>query len=192
MRKKILIGLGVVVLVIGIGAGGIYGKRYFEERSRHSSNSEEIEFVNKIKGAIMDHLKNTGGYSVDDKVYTFKKCNDSECSKKHKVSVSLYGVHEENGKLRQEIRISNLMMEDIVNPYNNKECFSVTATGEGAVDPFITVYRDSDGDFYYYVDLSGKNTLCNIYDKNALISNFPSELVQALRKKKVKLPRFVK
>lgn len=55
--------------------------------------------------------------------------------------------------------------EDLINPKNKEQCFATE-------DPEIKLYKDSNYVYYYYVDLSGSNTDCNISDENAIIDTF--------------------
>ena len=135
--------------------------------------SEEI-FVGKFKDAIIEYLDlkgytmnvMPGGVRIDD----FKKCKTSNCDYNNEATYDEVTVVELNN-----LRVNDLIVEkilaksSIVNPRNKKECFN-------GKNPSIRVFEDEDSVYYFYVDLSGSNTTCEISNENAIISTLPDAL----------------
>ena len=191
--KKFIIG-GIIFIIVFIILFGFFTKgKFFDD-------SEEYKALEKIKDDISDYLISYGdSFTRTNEFYSFKICSNgkSQCDKKNmkKVNVRLIGIHtvQDSESVRQEIRIGNLITAgyfdvDFVNPSNNKRCFYIFEDKQ--VDPVITVYLDEDNKkYYYYVDLSGNKTACHFKEKNSFITNFPDNLVKALKKAKVDLPK---
>lgn len=190
INKKYIFGGIIIVLIILFV--------FFISR-KLSYKSEEYKTLEKLDNDISRYLKSFGGnFSRTDKYYSFKVCSNGKnrCNKKKmkKVKVQLIGIHSvEDGSIAQEIKVGNLITagylnDDFHNPSNDKGCLLLF--GDKIVNPVITVYLDEDNEqYYYYVDLSGKNTNCHFKEKNSFITNFPDNLVKALKKAKVDLPK---
>ena len=63
----------------------------------------------------------------------------------------------------------------IINPKNNLNCL------ENLSDvPNVLLYKDEDSVYYYYVDLRGSKTACDISEEDGLITNIPKKLCASL------------
>ncbi len=192
LNKKYII-VGVVIIILIILFVGFFTKGNIFD------TSEEYKALEKVNNSIYDYLDLYGSsFTRVNKYYSFKACSNGKenCDKKNmkKVEVQMMGVHTaEDGSIVQEIKISNLItagyLDDLfTNPSNNKRCFRTF--GDKITYPVITVYVDEKNlKYYYYVDLSGNNTACHFKEKNSFITNFPDNLVKALKKAKVDLPK---
>ena len=71
----------------------------------------------------------------------------------------------------RDIVDANLVNDNkLVNPVNKKVCFDTS------INPIIRVFRDENYVYYYYVDLKGNNTKCEVSDENGIINTLPNDL----------------
>jgi len=154
----------ILGLVMGIAASGVGSAIENSKRK-----SEEI-FVGKFKDAIIEYLDLNGStISTISGEVTFKKCKISNCDYSDGTYDDVTAVELNSLKVNDLIDKKILVKSSIVNPKNKKECFD-------GVNPSIRVFRDSDFVYYFYVDLSGSNTTCEISNENAIVSNIPDAL----------------
>lgn len=168
--------LAVVVIlgiVMGIATNGVLS--YIETSKK---KSEKI-FVDKIENAIKSYISlNGSGISnkTGESPIAFTKCKrvisgGSSCSDDDKVDSTAYAL---NGFKLSEITdrdddSANLVRKDsMVNPKNKEKCF------EDGKDPEVSLFKDSEKVYYYYVDLSELS--CDISDENSIITNIPENL----------------
>lgn len=163
----------ILGLVMGIAASGVGSAINNSKRK-----SEEI-FIGKFKDAIIEYLDLNGMRMsvIENDKYKFNKCIQNNCYDEttgeyipntfYEVSVDVLN----NVNVSELINTKILAKSSIVNPKNKKECF-----GGVYPDPDIKVFRDSDFVYYFYVDLSGSNTTCEISNENAIISTLPDAL----------------
>lgn len=157
----------ILALVMGIGYSGI------TSTINSSKNKSETIFVEKLSSAIDEYIDLNGSkLGETTSVYSFKKCYLSNCDDED--------AYEVNAVLLNGITINDLVVEkllneeDIVNPSNKKNCLD-------GKDPSIKIFRDDDYVYYYYVDLSGDNTSCDISDDNGIINTLPSSLLDNVK-----------
>ena len=136
---------------------------------KYKKNTEEI-FITKLTDTISNYIDLT---LPDKKVgdnYTFIKCSNANCTTSYKATATK--VLKENDKIItiMDLVSNNIITQsDLINPKNKEKCFTNT-------NPEITIYRDSDYIYYYYVDLRGNNTNCNITSEIAIINTLPANL----------------
>jgi len=173
---EVIMTLVILSLIMGIAVYGIMGT------INNSKNKGEEIFVEKLMTAIDEYvgLKGSSLSADGTSEYEFGKCYESGCYDVESDSY-LEGENDEKtyylvkAKKLESIKVSDLIAEglldedSIVNPSNDKKCF-VTK------DPEIKFFKDSDYVYYYYVDLRGNNTDCEISGKNAIINTLPESL----------------
>ena len=150
----------ILGLVLGIGTYSVVGT------INNAKNKNEEIFVDRISEVIYEYieLKGLSLGKIAGREYNFDKCLNSDCS--YKDASVLYELNS--------INISTLVSEGLIdgesmiNPANKKECFD-------GVDPLVRIFKDSDYVYYYYVDLRGSNTSCEVSDKNGIINTLSDE-----------------
>lgn len=166
---EILAVIVILGLIMGIATTGVLSA------INTSKNKSEKIFVDKISTAIDSYLTQNGSSlpKKTDLIYEFKKCQkkgkEDTCS-----SVQAYEL--ESITINDLITKNILIKEDAINPKNKKQCFKKQS-------PTIRIFKDSDYVYYYYLDLSGNNTDCEISQENAIINTLPAAL-----KEQVTLP----
>lgn len=166
--------LGVLVLlsvILGVATFSV-----FSVIESSKTKSEKL-FVEKLSDSIDDYL-DLNGSSLDNGLeeYVFSKCMDKNCQNKYEVFA--YSLQNCVGDDDCKVRLSDLVEEglvkeeDVINPRNSKQCLDI----EKGIDPEIVIFKDSDYVYYYYVDLSGDNTLCDISLENGFINTLPDSL----------------
>ena len=63
--------------------------------------------------------------------------------------------------------------EDIINPKNKKKCLN----GD---KPTTKLFKDSEYVYYYYMDLSGDNTACDIENEHSIVTNIPENVCKVI------------
>lgn len=155
--------LGLVLTLTGISATKII--KEYKEKS-------EVLFVEKLSKKINDYitLKGQTLVAVNNPIEFTKNTSQSH----------FYQVKLLKDNSLYNIKLSNLveegLMEEIVNPKNKKNCLD-------NVDPEITIYRDTEFVYYYYIDLSSTNTSCDIKNNN-IIDTRTTKLKEALENNK--------
>ena len=172
--------LSVVVIlgiVMGIATNGVLS--YIETSKK---KSEKI-FVDKIENAVKSYIS-LNGSGISNKIggisSSFTKCkrvtsDGSSCNNNDKVDSTAYElVGFKLSKITNRSGGSNIVQEDnMVNPKNKKKCFV------GTNDSEVSLFKDSEKVYYYYVDLSGLS--CDISDENKIITNIPKNLCSKLK-----------
>lgn len=176
----------ILSLILGIATYGIVGII-----NNSKKKSEEI-FVGKIGAAIEDYIGLYGSRLIKsndlDNVCNikdietgkdgckFEKCVDSTCSEGHREISAYEYLYNDNisGNTRnltlKDIVDANFFDRDkLINPVNKLDCLV-------GVEPVIRIFKDSDYVYYYYIDLSGSNTSCEISDDNGIINTLPNDL----------------
>ena len=173
---EVLATIVILSIIAGVATYGIMGT------VDSSKNKGEEIFVDNLKTAIDEYISNnSSSFTVDTSIeYEFGKCYETGC---YNEETDSYTVGEDGGKTfymvkayrLSSIRINDLILEgfidkdSIVNPSNNKKCFE-------SKNPEIKVFRDEDYVYYYYVDLSGDKTDCELSNKIAVIDTLPKSL----------------
>lgn len=149
-----------------------------------SKNKSEKIFVDKLSNLIDDYLdlglvnKKYKLVFENNSSYTFEKCSgygeydeNNEC---YEVSVS-EGKKTDGTKVNLKDLVTSgvIKKEDLVNPKNKENCLA------GNI-PEIKVYRDNEFVYYYYIDLTGTNTSCDISEENGIINTFPDNIPDLL------------
>lgn len=161
---ELLATIVILSVILGIASYSVIGIINTSKKK-----SEKI-FVDKIGVAIEEYIGLYGSsLSKGADSYTFKKCNTSNCNETKDVEVFELYKNGESVELNILIEENFFDDENLVNPVNKKDCLS-------GVNPKIRIFKDSDYVYYYYVDLSGSNTSCEISDENGIINTLPSEL----------------
>ena len=158
--------LAVIVILAIISGIATYG--VISTINTSKLKSEKI-FIDKLSNLIDDYLDLYPPQTKIEPSYSFNKCIDAECE------VTYEATAKEVQKTDGEVTINDLITkeiastEDLINPKNKKKCF---------VDKFpkIIIYKDTDYVYYYYVDLSGTNTNCDITSENGIINTLPDNL----------------
>lgn len=164
--------LAVVVILAVIG--GIATTGVINTINTSKLKSEKI-FVDKISNLIDDYLDLYRPTKEVGESYILKKCANSECSKYKDVElIEVIEADTTNINLRDLVEENIINEEDLINPKNKEKC--LTETG-----PKIRVYKDAEYVYYYYVDLSGTNTSCDISAENGVINTFPDNISDELK-----------
>ena len=157
-----------VIVVIAI-IGGIATTSFISTINTSKLKSEKI-FIDKLSNLIDDYLDLYPPTYINGTTYSFDKCRDNACADTY--SVTANQVLKSDGSLiyLKDLIAKNIIEDDkLVNPKNKKQCFDTA-------NPEIKVYKDSDYVYYYYVDLTGTNTDCNISNENSIINTLPDNL----------------
>lgn len=174
---ELLATIFILSIVMGIASMGVIS---YINTSRKSS--EKI-FVDKLSSSIESYLNLNGSKltRVNSSItYTFTKCKSSPCNSSNSYSATAYQLS--SFYLKDLVSANVLEEEKILNPANKEKCLN------NDKNPQVIIYKDSDYVYYYYVDLSGTNTSCEISEDNDLINTLPDSLVQSLVSAGVSLP----
>ena len=180
------INIKILLLFICICVVVIFIVMFFMKKSQNRVSSEGIDL-------LIDNYLHTFGNSLTiiNKGASFKKCANGrdECDKKKDSYANVIGVHTgEDGTLVNELSLLNFnFFDDETIDDEVKKCFK----GVDVSNLFINAFKDEDGVFYYYIDLSGDKTKCNFNEKDGLISNLPVDLIRGLKKEKFDLPKIL-
>lgn len=176
---ELLATIVILSVILGIASVGVIS--YINT----SKEKTEKVFTDKLSRLIDDYLDLYGStLSKNNTTYTFKKCRTTTCDPDSQYEVV---ANELASFTINDLVTANLIEEEsLINPKNKKECFNTEK------NPEIKVYKDSEYVYYYYVDLSGDNTTCDISDKNSLINTLPDDLIKSLKEKGVELPNSLK
>ena len=149
----------VLSLVMGIAGYGVMST------IQHSKEKSEGIFVARVSDLIQEYLALKGSsLDMNGLEYHFDKCSDGKC--RSVKATQLTSIH------LQDLIIERLVDEDaFVNPTNKKKCLD-------GKNPEVLVYKDDDYVYYYYVNLNGDNTSCEIGSNNAIINTLPASLRQ--------------
>ena len=161
--------LSLVLGIAGVGIGSVI---------KNSKDKNEEIFVKKLEDVIDGYIDLSGSnFEKEDGLYTFNKCmyreEDGNCKSEYSSDV----FELEGFSISKLVSEGYLNFEDLVNPVNSKNCF------EGDNYPFVRVFRDDEHVYYYYVDLTGDNTNCDISDKSGIINNLPDDLYNVIKAK---------
>lgn len=170
MNKKgfTLVELVAVIAILTV-VFGIAGYNVIGIINNSKKKSEKI-FVDGISTYIDEYITLYGSSLVREgtNVYKFNKCVDSSCHDESEISA--YEMKSINMK---DLIDKNLVTENrFVNPVNKLDCLM------GLRDdkiPVIRIFKDTDYVYYYYVDLRGGNTNCEISEENGIINTLPSD-----------------
>ena len=163
-----LIELLAVIAILGLISGiATYGVISTINNSR--LKSEKI-FIDKVSNLIDDYLDLNPPKKKGNTTYTFVKCVNESCSESYSVTATnMFKEDNTSIYLNDLITEGIINSDDLVNPKNKEDCLD-------GVNPEIYVYKDSDYVYYYYVDLSGSNTSCDITPENGIINTLPDNL----------------
>ena len=162
---ELLATIVIMSLVLGIASYSVIGII-----NTSKEKSEKI-FVDKIGVAIEQYIALEGRKLVKDNNYnyTFNKCKTSSCNDIKEVEATELFDGSEYVKLNVLIEKNFFEDNKLINPVNKKNCLD-------GKEPIIRIFRDSDYVYYYYVDLSGDKTSCEISSENAIINTLPDGL----------------
>lgn len=157
----------ILSIVMGIATSGVIS--YINTSKKRS---EKI-FVDKLENSIDAYL-NLNGRTLEtlDSIPSadFQKCKDATCGDSY-----IATAHQLKSIHLQDLVTANLVeLDKVINPKNKKNCLN-------NANPEVVIFKDSDYVYYYYVDLSGNKTSCEISDENSLISTLPKKLIKKLK-----------
>ena len=159
--------LAVVVLLAIIG--GIATINVIGVINTSKLKSEKV-FVEKLSNLIDDYLSLNKPTTAIGEAINFTKCQNTACTSSYVAEATqVKKAGSQSIYLRDLVTAGIITEDDLVNPKNKKKCLS----GNG---PEIKVYRDSDYIYYYYVNLTGTNTTCDISTENGIINTLPDKL----------------
>lgn len=168
-----LVEMLAVVVILAL-VGGIATTGVINTINTSKTKSEKI-FVDKLSNLIDDYLDLYRPTQEVGTTYKINKCANSTCSKKTEVNI-IKVTKSGNIHLRDLIDKKIISEADFINPKTKEKCLN-----EGDNGPEIKVYRDEEYVYYYYVDLRGNNTSCNISAENGVINTFPDDISEELR-----------
>lgn len=165
---EVLATIVILAVIMGIAANGV-----LKSMETAKIKSERI-FVDKLATAVQSYLS-INGSKIDaaSTKGTFEKCRiDSEetCDDKYKTTATLYELETITITTLTSNDYRTIEEKDIVNPRTKENCLL------NSKDPTIRIFRDSDFVYYYYMDLRGTKTSCNILDENAISTNLPKNV----------------
>ena len=175
---ELLATIVLLSIVMGIAVLGVSSAI-----NKSKEKSEKI-FVSEIDNVIQSYISyNRLHWSVVDVVVDeYEKCSrvaaddscvDADGNPEAGTKVKVYNV--------TPFSISSLAdkkyIEDgkLVNPKNKLNCLKNLS-----VVPDVLLYKDEDSVYYYYVDLRGSKTSCDISEEEGLITNIPKKLCNSL------------
>lgn len=178
-----LIELLATIVIIGL-IMGIATTSVISTINNSKKKSEKV-FIDKLETAIESYISIKGS-QISIKTGTeveFQKCNKVKANGicEEPDSDVLTKVNElEPLKLKEitEGDTATISEDKIVNPSTKEKCLN------NGKNPEIRLFKDDDYVYYYYVDLSDDNTSCNISKENAIITNIPEKLCDALNNEK--------
>lgn len=153
----------VLGLVMGIASYSVVGI------INSSKQKSEMLFVEDISEAIDGYIGlNKKDLINDSNTYTFDKCVKDNCENVSAIEVFYKSI---NNYVKLSYLIDSGLVNDgrIINPVTKKDCLD-------GVNPNVRIFRDSDYVYYYYVDLSGGHTSCEISNENGIINTLPDRL----------------
>ncbi len=170
---ELLATIVILSLVMGLAATGV------TNTIQNSKKRSEKLFVEKLGKSIDDYvsLKGSTLKEVGTRV-TFQKCDTKQCKKPY--TVEAFQVKKKDGgsiTLRDLVDEHLVDIQKLINPKNKKGCL------EEGKNPEIMVFKDREYVYYYYVNLSGSKTSCDILSENGLIDTLPTNLKNELKKK---------
>ena len=159
--------LATVAILAIIGGVATYGVINTINNSR--LKSEKI-FVDKLSNLIDEYLALNRPTRVDSSTYTFTKCQNNTCSNSYQATATKV-IKTSGESIHLKDLVDDGIIDDaqLINPKNKQKCL----TGDG---PEIKIYKDSDFVYYFYVDLTGANTTCDISTENGIIDTLPEKL----------------
>lgn len=172
-----LVEMLAVIVILGIIAS-IATVSVISAINTSKLKSEQV-FVDKLSNLIDDYLDLNKPIFEEEDSIEFEKCSgygaDDENNDCYTVTaVPGKKVNGTNITLGDIVESGIIKESDLINPKNKEKCL----TGN---DPEIKVYRDSEYVYYYYVDLTGDNTSCDISKENGIINTFPDNIPDSLK-----------
>ena len=177
---ELLATIVILGVIMGIASYGVI------TAINNSKIKSERLFTEKIGDAIQGYLYYSASKELTEieSTYTFTKCtklkSNGECEEEKNVNAKELKEITEGNTYNDVVlsKITNnslktLNKNDLINPKTKMNCV------EGK-DPTIRVFKDSDYVYYYYLDLSGDKTSCEISDENAIVTNIPKGLCTVL------------
>lgn len=162
-----LVEVVAVVAILGI-IFGIASYSVIGVINSSKKKSEEV-FVDNIKTYIDEYITLYGS-SLSKKntdEYNFEKCKISD-------DCTTVTAYEYSSISINDLIDKGLVTEGkFVNPVNKLDCFD-------GINPSIRIFKDSDYVYYYYVDLRGDNTSCEITGKHGVINTLPDSLIDVV------------
>lgn len=152
----------LLALVMGIASYGVIGS------INKSKNKSEQIFVEKLSPLIEEYIAlYNSKLQENNPEYCIRNCGGAE---EEKVMIKKIGSFN----IKELVNNNFVDKSKLVNPANKKECFSNK-------NPEVIVYKDTEYVYYYYVDVSGTNTNCDISEGNGMITNFSKKVVEKLK-----------
>lgn len=157
--------LAVVVIlsiILGVASFGVSGVL------NTSKLESESAFVGKLSDVIEEYIQLNSSFFdyEDDFIWEFNKCYHSTCN----AFVTVTAWELKSISMNDLVEAELLEVSDVVNPANKNNCL------KDGKNPDIRVFKDSDFVYYYYVDLRGENTSCDISEENGVINTLPDNL----------------
>ena len=167
--------LATIVIISVITGFATYGVINTIKTSRLKS---EKVFVGKLEDAIQSYLSYYGKdlqkkeSGLEGKITKCKRTSESsECVNKE---VNIRELESINFNKITTQNIRTISKEDIINPKTKQNCLLEDK------DPTIRIFKDEDFVYYYYVDLSGDNTSCDITKENSITTNLPQNITSEI------------
>ena len=161
-------------LVMGIATYSVIGI------INSSKEKSEKIFVDKLATAIQSYIP-TKKLGIINTLPDFTKCreNDPEKCKNQYLLTNVKLVELDTIELNKIAIEGNKIINsnEIINPRTKEKCIK---TYGNKTLPQIRIFRDSDYVYYYYMDLSGNNTACNITEENSIVTNIPRNVCQSI------------
>ena len=170
-----LVEMLAVVVLLGLVSGiSFYGVVGVINNSK--KKSEEL-FVDKLEKTLQSYINDNRfrGLEISGDAGSFEKCrrvnDDGTCYDDEGIVVDFFGPTTINlSVLEDEKYINN---GKIINPKNKLECLN-------GKDPEVILYKDSDSVYYYYIDLRGELTSCDVSQENAIVTNISKNMCDSL------------
>lgn len=151
---ELLATIVILGLIMGIASVGV------TSAIRSSKLRSEGIFVEKVGRLIDDYVGLYGSSLEIKRTFWLSKCDDCD------EMVQVYEL--ESISLRDLVDKKLVDESSMVNPGNKKRCL------DGTNGPEVRIFKDEDYVSYYYVDLSGDATSCDISEENGTLNTLPT------------------
>lgn len=162
---EVLAAITILSLVLGIAGRSVIGI------INTSKERSEVLFVEEIDKAIDEYISLEGSKLVKDNTsaYSFEKCRNAYCTET-KVVQAHELFNRDGSNINLSVILDSFEEEKLTNPVNKLDCLN-------GVNPVIRIFKDSDYVYYYYINVGGSNTSCEIKAENGIINTLPDNLL---------------
>lgn len=158
-----------------------------------SKKKTENVFIENIGKGVEEYISlHSNSLNITNTIGNFNKCMISDDSSSNgckclsgNTPCSEYAYETAEAVQLNSITVKTLIDNNfldeakLVNPATKKKCF-VTNSQKNLE---IKLFRDSDYVYYYYINLKGNKTNCEISNENGILDNMPNDVYTYLNSK---------